>query len=145
MEDDQPTVFEPPFYLLETEAECWECGKQQRVCALVSNRAREEAYDDPVMIKYAEWIPKNLRLEIVTRNPRYGLAKTKTSGRTYYANSCECGAVMGDHYLHNPDAAFFPMDREGMARIRVQKLEYSEAFRTMADPSWGVAERLLEG
>ena len=144
MEDDQPIVFEAPFHLLEAESNCWDCGRVQRVCALVSNRAREEAYDDPVILKYAEWLPSALRQEIAKTYPRYCLAETKNSGRTYYANLCECGAVMGDHYLHNPDEAFFPMDNDGMSRISARKLEYSESFRTIADPSWGVAEKIVE-
>lgn len=144
MEDDQPIVFEPPFYLVETETECWKCGKVQTMSALACHPVREEVYDDPAFIKYAEWMPKNLRQEIMDHNPRYGLVKRHTSGRTYYANSCECGAAMGDYDLHDPEGPFSPAGDEGLEKIRVNKLDYSDAFRTIADPSWEQVERILE-
>jgi hypothetical protein len=61
----------------------------------------------------------------------------------YYANACVCGAVMGDHFLHQPDEAFFPMSADALAEISVTALKFADAFTTKAAASWGVAERRL--
>jgi len=144
VEDEKPTVVEPPFYLMMTECNCWQCGQSQTVCALACARVIEGLEDAPAYLKYIDWLPRRLREEIATFNSKFCLSSTKTSGSTYYANTCECGAVIDDHYLHQPDEAFFPMDEMGIAKIRVMLLNYSESFRSEAQASWGAAEQALK-
>jgi hypothetical protein len=144
MDDDKATVFEPPFYLLETETECWKCGKEQGVIALASKQTRDEPGYGAVTITYARCLPAELRFEVFRLHRRFGHNETKTTKGAYYVNFCECGALIGDHRLHKSGMAFFPDDHKGVAGIRVKKLEYNESFRTMADPSWGIAEEIIE-
>jgi hypothetical protein len=96
------------------------------------------------MMKYVDWMPRGLRQEVSQYAASIRLADTKTAGTTYFANHCECGAVIGDHFLHQPDEVFFPVEKRNMDDLRLVRLKYAEAFRTVADPSWGVADRILE-
>jgi hypothetical protein len=44
------------------------------------------------------------------------LAATKMSGMAYWANHCEaCGAIQGDHYIHEADGPYWPQDDSALS------------------------------
>lgn len=65
------------------------------------------------------------------------MAPTRTSGMTYLANHCSCGAVQGDHYLGEPGEAFFPLSQEQVQSLRFRPCEGSlEADASPGSSSW---------
>lgn len=143
MDDQKPIAVEPPFYLLSTDTVCWECGQKTRVCALAVKRIREDAYDDPAVLRYVEWLPRKMRHELQGICPRFELRPSKTANTTYYTNACECGALIGDYYLMQPGEGFFPTTDEEIDGIDVKRLQYADVFSTRATGSWGVVEKIL--
>lgn len=144
MDEDPPVRVRPPYYLFSANAACWQCGERQQVVTLVCSQVEEEMYDGAAVLKYVEWLPEALVKEIQAKQPRFERHRTKTSQLRYYGNTCACGAVMGDHFLHQPDEAFFPMTDEALAAVSVTVLAFADSFATKAAPSWGVAERRLD-
>jgi hypothetical protein len=67
-------------------------------------------------------MPSELLAFIQQRQPRYKKQYSRTAQMSYYANTCQRGALFGDHYLvSEPGGAFFPEDCADAARIEISR------------------------
>src|SRR5688572_30737122 len=93
-----------PLFLLTTTAACWKCGTAQLVTGLGSHRVVEDGMffgdegdtSELVLLSNVEVMPQEVLDYVEAANPRYAQPQSNTARSTYYANTCECGALFGD-------------------------------------------------
>lgn len=124
-----------PLYLLRSKESCWKCGSEQPVIALACNKLVESGaigpvYENEVFIlsDIAE-IPSDILEYVQAVNPQFEKRQSKTAEFSYFANTCKCGALFGDFYLHSePDGAFFPTTQEQAGSISIEKLPFEGSY-----------------
>ncbi len=73
------------------------------------------------------FVPDKLKQILRNVAPSYYMDYTKQSNSSYYVNHCECGAKLGDFYMHNePDGAFFPLPEEQAQTILMYQLDIED-------------------
>jgi hypothetical protein len=141
-------------YLLTANAACWKCGKPQDVVVIAAQGLSEGGEPIPdtqdprslVALSAIAEMPSELLAFIQQRQPRYKRQYSRTAEMSYYANTCQCGALFGDHYLvSEPGGAFFPEDRADAARIEMSRVPCSPPLLFQCDYSMGsVGEMIWE-
>jgi hypothetical protein len=128
---------------------CWKCNARGDVIALsaLSLSANGQDYGDPqapglLILTYIEAMPAELERSLAETRPRFRKHHSKTADQTYFANTCQCGANIGDHYLHEVDGPFFPQDEAEAAKVSIARVpaEGPTAFR--ASFSEGPGDRI---
>ena len=116
-------------YLLTAREVCWKCRAEQLVVALATQRLSDEGSpvehtnDDLVVLSDIVEMPAEVFSYLRQRNPGFESRYSNTAGHSYFSNTCECGALFGDHYLHSePGAAFFPESKEEAAKITLSSI-----------------------
>ncbi len=151
-EIDDAIAVEGRLYLLTANAACWKCGQAQDVVVIAAQGLSEggEAIPDTqdlgslIILSAIEEMPSELLAFIQQRQPRYQKQYSRTAEMSYYANTCECGALFGDHYLvSEPGGAFFPEDRADAARIAMSCVPCSPPLLFECDYSRGSVGELI--
>jgi hypothetical protein len=153
-EIDDAIVVEGRLYLLTANAGCWKCGQLQDVVAIAAQGLSEGGEPIPdtqdpgslIILRAVEEMPPELLAFIQRRQPRYQKQYSRTAEMSYYANTCQCGALFGDHYLvSEPGGAFFPEDRAEAAGIEMSRVPCSQPLLFQCDYSMGsVGEMIWE-
>jgi len=153
-EIDDAVAVEGRLYLLTANAACWKCGRPQDVVAIAAQGLSEGGEPIPdtqdpkslVVLSAIVEMPSELLAFIQQRQPRYQKQYSRTAEMSYYANTCQCGALFGDHYLvSEPGGAFFPEDRTDAARIEMSRVPCSPPLLFQCDYSMGsVGEMIWE-
>ncbi len=153
-EIDDAVAVEGRLYLLTANAACWKCGRPQDVVAIAAQGLSEGGEPIPdtqdpmslVVLSAIVEMPSELLAFIQQRQPRYQKQYSRTAETSYYANTCQCGALFGDHYLvSEPGGAFFPEDRADAARITMSRVPYNLPLLFHCDYSVGsVGEMIWE-
>ena len=134
-----------PLYLVVSEEPCWRCAQAQKVVALAASNVDDgqgffppDELSAPLLLSNIEAMPASIAETVQAVHPRFQRHFSRTAGRTYFANLCECGANFGDHYLHSePGGAFFPETDDAAARMTIQKLSLVGEFKLTATYSQG--------
>ena len=124
-------VSAPSFGLIFSVATCHACGATTRVGRIwvpehwqtFEPGDEPELEVDPALLSFASNLPVAAMEQIREHAPWMRLAPTRTSGMTYLANHCDCGAVLGDHYLGEPGEAFWPETPEALQTLRFRPCE----------------------
>jgi hypothetical protein len=153
-EIDDAIAVEGRLYLLTANAACWKCGQPQDVVVIAAQGLSEggEAIPDTqdlgslIILSAIEEMPSELLAFIQQRQPRYQKQYSRTAEMWYYANTCQCGALFGDHYLvSEPGGAFFPEHRADAARITMSRVPCNLPLLFHCDYSMGsVGEMIWE-
>jgi hypothetical protein len=135
---DEPdiTVRAISYSIAQAEETCWKCGELTRVYSFLLPAGHEtfepgEDDDEPDTWQAHEWVSMvsyvtdllpSIAVRIKALTPHYYLDFSMTTNSSYWMNHCEhCGIKQGDFAMHNePGGAFFPMDEEAVAGIRLQ-------------------------
>ena len=89
-------------------------------------------------------MPIELLTFIQKRQPGYKKQYSRAADMSYYANTCQCGALFGDHYLvSEPGGAFFPEDPADAARIVISRVPCSSPLLIQGDYSAGSVGELI--
>lgn len=143
-----------PIYLLRSSEECWKCDVKQEVVALavtqiysgdpgLERMVNEDA--KPFIIFYVEDMPQEILEHICSVHPMYEKRMSRTTGFTYYMNTCTCGASFGDFYLHQKfGGAFCPMSEEDAMKVSIEKLPFTRTFDFVCDYSVGQGAFIFE-
>jgi hypothetical protein len=151
-EMDDAIAVEGRLYLLTANAACWKCGQPQDVVVIAAQALSEGGElipdtQDPrslIILSAIEEMPSELLAFIQRRQPRYQKQYSRTAEMSYYANTCQCGAIFGDHYLvSEPGGAFFPEDRADAARIEMSRVPRSPPLLFQCDYSMGSVGELI--
>ena len=142
----------PPVYSVESETECWRCGKESGVATVaaesfVAPREPEEPVEpDLYVFSGIEYLPEELVEEVRKVNSGYRSRFSKTAGVSYYMNHCaSCGAQLGDFYLHSePGGAFFPTTPRAARAVRLRRLEVAGRPTITGSPSMVFPNLILE-
>jgi len=135
----------PPVFVVESATVCWKCGKSVAVATLASRGYAtldgEGEDQDGTLIVFSgiDWLTAPALAALRRVNPGYRERFSKTANCEYFMNHCPCGAQMGDFFMHSePGGAFFPMDVESVARIKLRVLSEAEPMKLGGDPgsSW---------
>ena len=124
----------PPYHLLRSRESCWKCGSDAEVIAFTTAEVTGEEDDDnelpvhsPVVLTNIRSAPHPFLIAATRSGANYESRFSKTAGHEYFMNQCGCGAVLGDHFLHNePGHAFFPMNEEEASSVQVQEIDCSD-------------------
>ena len=118
-------------YVLTASHQCHECAEATSVHALLLRGPFEvEGYpgvdpaEEGALLMYPSAVPTDVAeaMSAVSAG-RWHLDVSRTYGDSYYMNHCEhCGAKIGDHYLSEPEEAFFPLTEAQGARILGQRV-----------------------
>lgn len=139
-----------PLYAAISAQVCWQCNVGQSVVALMSRDVRwddEDALEDdePYLLLTVTQMPLEVLKALQLLNHRFQLAHSRTRNLDYYANHCECGALLGDHFLHSePGGAFFPDSETDFEKIIVVKLPCSGTLLFHGEWSQGVGGDILK-
>src|SRR5258708_21925395 len=149
---DDAVPVEGRLYLLTANAACWKCGQAQDVVVIAAQGLSEggEAIPDTqdlgslIILSAIEEMPSELLAFVQQRQPRYQKQYSRTAEMSYYANTCQCGALFGDHYLlSEPGGAFFPEDCADAARIEMSRVPCSPPLLFQCDYSMGSVGELI--
>lgn len=146
-----------PIFLLSASLPCWQCGRDQLVTGLGVHSGVTledgESYEfgdpadtsDLIMLIYIEALPQAVFKAVVQVNPLFAPRSSRTAGTRYYSNGCECGALIGDHYIVGQDGeAFFPTTADEAARVRYSLLPFEGLLPFVASWSHGSGRLILE-
>ncbi len=114
------------FGLVVGTASCHACSTPTPVARLwvpeyryeVDSGDGPEHETDPAMMSFVSDLSATAMVQVQAHAPWLRMAPTCTSGMTYLANHCVCGAVQGDHYLGEPGEAFFPLSQDQVQALR---------------------------
>lgn len=117
----------PPVYLASSHTNCWKCSQNTRVFCLAHKDS------DSGIITFVSSladIPEELSAILKEKAPTYYMDYTRWSENHYYVNHCECGAKLGDFFLHNePDGPFFIMSEAELDQVAMSDLNLKEAIK----------------
>ena len=134
-------------YILEAEHPCHECGSFVPVFALLIEgpfECRGEELlgpdDTTALLRNVVMLPSELQRTLEAQSKdSWRLDESRTAGSSYFMNHCrECGAKIGDWYVSQPGTAFFPLDDEGIKRVRGRRQQGPFVFDSphIAVSSW---------
>jgi len=148
--DDWEIEVEPPLFLLLAQETCYRCKANAAVIAfatlsLISNGLRISDDDEPslVILQYVERMPPEIETFVTARFPSYRKHFSRTADLAYFANFCVCGANFGDHFLGEPDAAFFPTTESDARKIQIHSLSFRQPMQFRAGFSDGTVGTLI--
>lgn len=114
-------------HILESECPCHECGSFVPVFALLIEGPFEcrgdvglGADDTSALLRNVETLPSPLQRAMEAKSQgSWRLDDSRTAGTSYFMNHCrECGAKIGDWYVSQPGAAFFPLNEGEIRKVR---------------------------
>jgi hypothetical protein len=134
-------------YVLHGEHICHECGCFVPVFGLMVVGPFEytgdvliDDDDDSALLRRIVDLAPDLQVELTSRSGgHFRPDDSKTVGERYWMNHCfECGAKIGDWFLHKPGEAFFPTTEDAIRRLRGFKLQGPHTFHDpdLAVTSW---------
>lgn len=133
------------FAILEGEMSCHACGSVTKVSALMLPRLEPDEEEDdrmwadePVLLKYVTRLNPEAMAAWFSAAPWVKWTASRTSGTSYYANTCQkCQQLQGDWFTSEPGAPFFPTSSEDAKRLRIQWVETPiEAVANGSQSSW---------
>lgn len=146
MTSDEEIISSPWFVLAESTEECWSCGSDTKVFAILLpkiedemkvRKADEEDISAPTPCSLSNISEVNDPVETYLKglSPNFYSDHSGTAGHTYWMNHCEkCSAKIGDFYLHSkPGHAFFPVTDEEIRKIKLTRID----IPLEADAGWG--------
>lgn len=114
------------FCALLTKGSCYACQGLTPLAVVWAPRGVEqedgERYDidEPFLLRYIEQLNPEAEAFLAKVAPGLRYAPTRTSGMTYLANHCaQCGAVLGDYYLCEPDGPFWLESQTELAALAI--------------------------
>jgi hypothetical protein len=143
--DNDPVQIEPPLHLVSTRTNCWRCGADMWVLALLApNVCGTDG--EPAILSNITNLPELVLSYIQKRFPTFQLRYSQTLERRYYANSCpKCRVIYGDFYLHDePGAPFFPTEAEEARFLQMETVPLSRAILVHASCGYGTGELILQ-
>lgn len=148
MTDDNKVMTRGPYWAVNAETCCYQCGNATLVTGLICQANDPDLTDtdefDTAFLKYIESLPDGLLCELREQNATLDYRETKTSGRTYLTQLCQhCGALLGDWFLSKPGEAFWPTTAEEDT-IKKILLQFDQDTTVRASPSYGVAAGILD-
>jgi hypothetical protein len=130
-EEEGGSVIAAAAHLLQASHACHDCGCIVPVFALliegpfeVQGEPLVGPDDTSALLDYVTVLPGRLQqgLEELSAGT-WHRDNSKTAGESYFMNHCpECGAKIGDWFTTQPGKAFFPLDDEGIGKIRGQRV-----------------------
>lgn len=114
-------------YLLEGAHACYECGSIIPVFGLmvvgpfrIEGESLLDREDDSAMLRRPLNLPLDVAKVLTTRSDGYFRPDdSKVLDQRYWMNHCrDCGAKIGDWYVHKPGEAFFPTTEDETRRLR---------------------------
>ena len=149
---ENAVTVEGTLYLLTAQQVCWKCRAEQLVVALAAQRLSDESppvehtSEDLVVLSDIIEMPEEVFSYLRQHNPRYESRYSNTAGHSYFSNTCECGALFGDHYLHSePGGAFFPESEEDAAKITLSSIPVHPPLKFDCDCHYGSVGELILG
>jgi hypothetical protein len=122
-------IVQGTLYLLTAQQVCWKCRAEQPVIALATQRLSDEGSpiehtnDDLVLLSNIVAMPAEVLAYMRTRHSGFESRFSNAAGHSYFSNTCECGALFGDFYLHgDPGGAFFPETEEEAAKVTLTSI-----------------------
>lgn len=135
-----PRLIAAATYVLEGEYACHECGCIVPVFGLMPvgpfDRQGDmllDEDDDSAMLRRPLNLPPDIRATLASRSGgAFHPDDSKTLGERYWMNHCrDCGAKIGDWFVHKPGEAFFPTSDEEIKKLKGWRLAGPHTF---ADP-----------
>lgn len=146
MEENEKLRIKSPLFLAQSETNCWNCGSEITVVALLAPNIINSEEDAVCKLLNITYLPEILLKRIQSLNQNFKLRQSKTTLESYYANVCQhCNKITGDFYLHSePGGAFFPLEDEDFKKIRLIKFDLEDEIELESDYSYGFVEEMLE-
>jgi hypothetical protein len=145
--DEPSRLIAAAAYLLEGEYKCDSCSQPTKVFTVMAAgplNVEGDVYvgsdDYSCILRRLEQLPGQITHAAATASDgRFRLDCSKMAGESYFMNHCQhCGGKVGDWYVHNPGAAFFPTHPDDIALVTGQRLEGPFVFDgpNVSSSSW---------
>ena len=143
--DDDGLRLSPPTYLVTGGWDCWRCGSNMQVVALLCENA-DEPEMGPFILSSTATLPSPVVEFVQRRCPTFCLTFSKTVGTKYYANNCpQCGVISGDFFLHSePGSPFFPTEEDEVRSLTLERIPLSEPVTIDSGCGYGTGELILQ-
>ncbi len=125
------TISTPRFALLQGETTCYKCRARVPVAGLAASpEARVDDEEYSLVSGEHGWLGLSeieaLSAEVLQllreRAPGYRADDSVTADLRYLMNHCECGAKLGDFFLHGkPDGPFFGLETDGLRAWLIER------------------------
>lgn len=149
---ENAVIVQGTLYLLTAQQVCWKCRAEQLVVALATQQLSEESSpvehtnDDLVILSGILEMPAEVFSHLKQRNPGFESRYSNSAGHSYFSNTCECGALFGDHYLHSePGGAFFPESEEDATKITLSPIPVNPPLKFDCVCHYGSVGELILG
>jgi hypothetical protein len=134
-------------FVLEGEHACHECGCIVPVFGLLVfgpfalvGHSLLDPEDDSAILRCPVELPDDVSTALATRSGgHFRPDESKTLSQRCWMNHCrECGAKIGDWYVHKPGEAFFPTTEDELSRLRGELISGPHTFvePDLAVSSW---------
>jgi len=143
--DNDGLRLSPPMYLVTGGWDCWRCGSDMQVVALLCENT-DEPEMGPFILSSTATLPSRVVEFVQRRCPTFRLTFSKTVGAKYYANNCpRCGVISGDFFLHSePGAPFFPTEEDEARSLTLERIPLSEPVVVVSGCGYGTGEMILQ-
>lgn len=113
-----------PFYVVESQEECYKCGEISNVITFAGSGTQQEN-NNFMLLSYITALTENVQKFIEKEYYDYFLDFSNTTQSYYYMNHCSnCSARLGDFYMYSePGGAFFPMSHDEAKTIKLIQLK----------------------
>ena len=143
--DDDGLLISPPMHLVTGHWDCWRCGSDMTVVALLCENA-DESEMGPFILSSTATLPSDVVDFVQRRCPTFRLTFSKTIGAKYFANNCpRCGVISGDFYLHSePGAPFFPTEEDDARSLTLELIPLAKSVVIDSGCGYGTGELILQ-
>lgn len=128
-------------YLVQASERCWRCATATSVYCLASDGFESEGFfceNEFTTWGYLNKVPSFLNEHFGQHCPSYFHDYSKKAGGAYCMNHCECGAKLGDFYLHNePGGGFFQVCEKQASNVLITGVPPFQLGRYLLDASPG--------
>jgi hypothetical protein len=143
--DDEGLQLSAPTYLVTGDWNCWRCGADMNVVALLCENA-ENPEMGPFILSSTATLPRHVVEFVQRRCPSFRLTFSKTVGTKYLANNCpKCGVISGDFFLHSePGAPFFPTEEDEARSLTLEQIPLTEPAAVDSGCGYGTGDLILQ-
>lgn len=134
-DDDHEEYIDPPYHIVVGATWCYNCGNAHKVAVILGTFDRHMR----CFARYVTELPDAL-LQAMREHTVYEKRFSRMAKMEYYANCCpHCGALSGDHFLHDGGAVFGPLDPEAAAALKVFSVGVRVEGRVKGTFAWSSA------
>jgi hypothetical protein len=126
LEEGDQLRINAPLFVAESKTICWSCGEATPVIAFAVEVIDADGEPGICMLSNIEELPADLTNLLYARYPFFKRRFSKAAEMAYLMNHCQCGAPLGDFYMHaESGGSFCPTSPDEGRKILLRRIATS--------------------